>query len=66
MAIRGSEQPTWKDAHDALSAYVTTLVCSMSAESRDSAFAHYTAIRDVLADAEDGSPTEVQDADPAD
>ena len=47
--------PTWKDAHDALSAYVTTLVTSMSAESRDDAFARYVALRDALTDAENGS-----------
>lgn len=47
--------PTWKDAHDALSTYVTTLVCGMSPEARDSAFARYTALRDALADAADGT-----------
>lgn len=45
------DEPTWKDAHDALSQYVTTLMVANTPEqTRDAAFARYTAVYTALTD----------------
>lgn len=52
-AIMDTPDPTWKDAHDALRTYVSTIVAmTVDVEARDEAHRRYADICEVLIEAE--------------